>query len=76
MASKYVTYDIPYITKEPRKVFQLYKNLTMPISNTLLLIFVGQALTAAFITYMERSSVEKCNEKLMKLEYEVDKLIQ
>lgn len=58
------------------KVLQLYKRITKPISNTLLLIFLGQALAASFVTYLESRSIQTCNEKLMKMEYEIEQMIQ
>lgn len=61
---QYNTYNIPYITKQPRKAFQLFMKLTKPISNALLYIFIGQAVMASIVTYFEVKSVETVYNKL------------
>ncbi|XP_031332146.1 transmembrane protein 126A isoform X2 [Photinus pyralis] len=69
---RYNTYDIPYFTKEPLKAAQLWLNKTKPINNILFAIFVGQALAATAVTYLEANAIEKVNDKLTLLGYDLD----
>ncbi|KAJ9585705.1 hypothetical protein L9F63_002495 [Diploptera punctata] len=71
MATHYFTYKLPYITKDPKAVFGLYKKFTKPILNTLFSIAIAQGLIAMFITYMEAKSYMTIQEKLIQEEEEL-----
>lgn len=75
MALRFGTYDVPYITKHPKKVFELWKLTTKPIGNILFAIFIGQALAGSLITYLEAKSIDNCNNRLIQLEYELEHAI-
>ncbi|KAF5302489.1 hypothetical protein FQR65_LT08579 [Abscondita terminalis] len=66
------TYNIPYITQEPMKAFNLWKMKTLPIKNVLFAIFLGQALAGSVVTYLEVKSIEKVNDRLTLLGYELE----
>ncbi|KAI4459736.1 hypothetical protein MML48_6g00004360 [Holotrichia oblita] len=72
VAMQYHTYDVPFITKEPMKVFKLVQKQTKPIANILMAIFVGQAMIASVVTYYEMKSVHRVRTKLAKLEYDLE----
>ncbi|KAF5305501.1 hypothetical protein FQA39_LY01592 [Lamprigera yunnana] len=72
LALLYNTYNVPSLTSEPMKVFKLWKTQTKPISNILFAIFVGQALAGSVMTYIEAKSIEKVNERLTLLGYELE----
>lgn len=58
------------------KVLYLCKKITKPISNVLLIMFLGHALAGSIVTYLEAKSLDKCNERLIQLEYEVEKALK
>ncbi|XP_044761106.1 uncharacterized protein LOC123318528 [Coccinella septempunctata] len=66
------TYDIPYLHKEPMKVFKLYVKLTKPIANVMLAIVLGQMLLASGVTYFEAKSINTVKRKLSELEYNLE----
>ncbi|KAL3278752.1 hypothetical protein HHI36_016280 [Cryptolaemus montrouzieri] len=72
MAVKYATFDVPYLHKEPLKVFQLYTKMTKPIGNILFAIFVGHALLASAVTYAEANSIYRVNKELAQSEYDLE----
>lgn len=72
LAVQYSTYNLPYVTREPRKVFEVWRKLSKPISNILLLLFVGQAVAGALIAHWEAKSVHTVHRKLMELEKSLD----
>ncbi|KRT83531.1 hypothetical protein AMK59_4662 [Oryctes borbonicus] len=72
LAMQYNTYDVPYITKEPLKVFKLVQKMTRPIGNILMTIFLGQAIVASIVTYFEAKSVLRVQRKLAMLEDELE----
>ncbi|RZC39401.1 DUF1370 domain containing protein [Asbolus verrucosus] len=72
LAQRYLTYDIPYVSKEPMKVLRLVKKMTQPVLNVWFGIFIGQALLASVVTHLEAKSVITVNKKLEMLEEELE----
>lgn len=70
------TYNIPYLHKEPKKVFQLYVKLTKPIANVMLAIVLGQMLLASAVTHFEAKSINTVKKKLSELEYNLEHNIE
>lgn len=68
IAQKYVTVDIPYITKEPLKALKFIQKQARPITNVFFVILTAQALLASVITYFENKSVYTVNSKLLEIE--------
>lgn len=75
LAMRYGTENLPYITKEPKKVFKLWMAKTKPFGNTLFTLFVLNAFLASVVTYFEAKSVETCNNKLNQIEMERQKML-
>lgn len=67
-AIRYNTYNVPLITKEPMKVFEMMVRHTKPIGNILLAILAFQGIAAALVTYKEQSSAHNINNTLNQLE--------
>ncbi|XP_045477183.1 uncharacterized protein LOC123682559 [Harmonia axyridis] len=72
----YGSYDIPYLHKEPLKVFKLYVKMTKPIANVMLGILMGHILLASAVTYLEAKSINTVKRKLSELEYNLEHGIQ
>lgn len=72
MANKYVTARLPSLINEPGAVFKFMVTKMKPIQNILFAMFVGQALLGSAVTYFEAKSVYTVNEKLAKLEYDLE----
>ncbi|GJQ73068.1 hypothetical protein Trydic_g1698 [Trypoxylus dichotomus] len=72
LAMQYNTYDVPYLTKEPLKVFKLLQKMTKPIGNILMTIFLGQAIIASVVTYFEAKCVQRVQLKLAMLEDDLE----
>ncbi|CAH0558839.1 unnamed protein product [Brassicogethes aeneus] len=72
LANKYGTANLPSLAKEPLEILKFVKAKVKPIQNILFAIFVGQALIASGVTYLEANSVFKVNGKLSKLEYDLE----
>lgn len=68
----YHTYNVPYIQREPRKVWEMVKQKYKPIKSTILGIFIMQVLLASIVTYFEADSVFRVHKKLMILEEAAD----
>lgn len=69
---RYNTFNVPNIIQEPMKVIELLRKQIKPKGNLLFAMFIGHALTASFITYLEAKSVNRVHNKLMKLEYNLE----
>lgn len=72
LALRYGTYDIPYLLKEPMKAFNLWKIQTKPVANILFGIFVAQALAGSIVTYLEAKAIDKVNDRLILLKYDLE----
>ncbi|CAG9823258.1 unnamed protein product [Phaedon cochleariae] len=72
LVHKYNTYNMPYVTKEPLKVFKVLQSKFTPIKNTLFWIFLGQALLGSLVTYWETGSVHKVYSKLYAIEKQME----
>lgn len=68
MASKYSTYNLPYLTEEPLKTLKALQKVSSPFVNILVAICVGQALLASTVTYFEGKAVRKIQNKLLQAE--------
>nr|XP_023019201.1 uncharacterized protein LOC111508016 [Leptinotarsa decemlineata] len=67
LVNRYKTYDIPYISREPMKIFRLIQKMIKPKQNILFGIFIAQALFGSIVTYLEAESIYKVNSKLLEL---------
>ncbi|CAG9839615.1 unnamed protein product [Diabrotica balteata] len=70
LVHRYHTYDMPYITKEPRKAFQVIAKVFKPIKNVTFYLFLGHAFLASLVTYFEADSINTVDMKLALAETE------
>ncbi|XP_056638925.1 uncharacterized protein LOC130446588 [Diorhabda sublineata] len=70
LVHRYHTYDMPYITKEPRKVFQIVAKMYKQLKGVAWGIFLGQAVIGGLVTYFEAKSIINVNLELVKTERE------
>ncbi|XP_072396145.1 uncharacterized protein [Diabrotica undecimpunctata] len=70
LVHRYHTYDMPYITKEPRRAFQVLAKMFKPIKNVSFYLFLGHAFLASLVTYLEADSINTVDMKLALAETE------
>lgn len=68
MATKYYTYNIPDVIKEPLKTLKAVQTLSKPVMNTWIAACIGQALIASAVTYYEGKAVYTVQKKLLEEE--------
>ncbi|CAG9858654.1 unnamed protein product [Phyllotreta striolata] len=65
LVHRFHTIDMPYISKEPKKVFKIIGGHFARIKNASFGFFLGHALLASIVTLLESNSVHKVNMSLI-----------
>lgn len=64
VAGMYYTYNIPNLSEEPRKLWELIRQKFKPLKGTFVAIIAFQMLLASVVTYLEADSVFRVHRKM------------